>query len=83
MEDSLILDAELFKATANYSRWSIRHNFYKNGDTLCTIVTIDGAWMDLDKRKLAVPNNIIIQAFDQFPKSSDFELLTPKPSAGQ
>ncbi len=78
MEDSLVLDVELFKATANYSRWSIRHNYYKDGETLCTIVTIDGAWMDLDKRKLAEPSETIIHAFDQFPKSADFELIQPK-----
>lgn len=78
LEDSVTLDVEMYKATSNYSRWSLRHNFYKNGETLCTIVNIDGAWMDLDKRKLAEPNDVIIHAFDQFPKSEDFELIVPK-----
>lgn len=78
MEDVVSLDVELYKATANYSRWSLRHNIYKNGDTLCAIVNIEGAWMDLEKRKLAEPNDIIIQAFDQFPKPEDFELIIPK-----
>ena len=78
MEDAVALDVEIYKATANYSRWSLRHNFYKNGDMLCAIVNIDGAWMDLDKRKLAVPVDTIIHAFDQFPKSADFELIQPK-----
>lgn len=78
LEDEVTLDVELFKATKNFSRWSLRHNIYKNGDTLCAIVNIDGAWMDLDKRKLAIPNDIIINAFGLFPKSTDFELILPK-----
>jgi acyl-CoA thioester hydrolase len=78
LEDSLTIDVELLKATANYSRWSIRHNYYKNSDILCTVVNIDGAWLDLDKRKLAEPNDTIINAFDQFPKAADFELIVPK-----
>ena len=78
LEDSLTLDVEILKATSNFSRWSIRHHYYKNGDTLCAILNIDGAWLDLDKRKLGTPNDTIIYAFDQFPKAADFELITPK-----
>jgi acyl-CoA thioester hydrolase len=78
LEDSLTLDVEVVKATANFSRWSIRHNYYKNEDILCAVLNIDGAWLDLDKRKLAEPNGTIIQAFEQFPKPADFELIIPK-----
>ncbi len=78
LEDSVTVDVEILKATANFSRWSLRHNYYKNGDTLCAVLTIDGAWLDLDKRKLAETNDTIISAFDHFPKATDFELILPK-----
>jgi acyl-CoA thioester hydrolase len=73
--DALSVDVELLKATADFSRWSLRHQFIKSGGTLAAIVTVDGAWIDLQKRKLATPAAFIKEAFGQFPKSPDFEFM--------
>ena len=63
------------KATSDYSRWSVRHHFYKEDGTLSAIINLDGAWIDVLKRKLAVPDEFIQKVFDDFPKSQDFELI--------
>jgi acyl-CoA thioester hydrolase len=42
---------------------------------LAAIINIDGAWIDLAKRKLAVPGEFISHVFERFPKAADFELL--------
>jgi hypothetical protein len=34
---------------------------------------MDGAWIDVTKRKLAVPDAYVQKIFDDFPKSGDFE----------
>jgi hypothetical protein len=36
---------------------------------------MDGAWIDMTKRKLAVPNDFIRQVFADFSKAEDFEII--------
>ncbi|MEJ0029794.1 MAG: acyl-CoA thioesterase [Bacteroidota bacterium] len=78
LEDKVEIDLQILRALPDYSRWSLKHNFIKPDGTICTIITVDGAWMDLVKRKLTVPNEFIQSLFADIPKAVDFEWLTPK-----
>ena len=75
-EDTITIDVEVVRARQDFARWSLRHNFVKGDGTLAAIVNIDGAWIDLVKRKLAVPGEFITHVFEKFPKSADFELIS-------
>ena len=75
-EDEISIDVELVKSRNDFARWSLRHHFTKSDGTLAAIINIDGAWMDLSKRKLAVPDPFIIHVFEKFPKAADFELVS-------
>lgn len=74
-EDIITIDVEVVRARQDFARWSLRHNFTKADGTVAAIINIDGAWIDLAKRKLAVPGEFITHVFEQFPKSQDFQLL--------
>ena len=76
MEDRITIDVELVKATSDFSRWSLRHNFTKEDGTPAAILNLDGAWMDIEKRKLTIPNELIQKIFNSFPKSGDFQMIT-------
>src|SRR5688572_20137863 len=52
-EDKITLTVELVKVTEDFGRWSLRHHFLKGDGSLAAILNIDGAWIDLNKRKLA------------------------------
>lgn len=73
--DEIVIDVEVVKARSDYARWTLRHRLVKADGTVAAIINIDGAWMDLVKRKLAVPDLFIIHAFEKFPKADDFEAL--------
>jgi acyl-CoA thioester hydrolase len=75
LEDRITLTVELVKSTEDFSRWSLRHNFIKGEDTLAAILNVDGAWIDMAKRKLAMPNEFIKNIFESFPKAADFQLI--------
>jgi acyl-CoA thioester hydrolase len=77
-EDKISLTIELVKTTADFGRWSLRHHFIKGDGTLAAILNIDGAWIDLSKRKLAPPPDFIKTIFEDFPKSQDFQLVIPE-----
>lgn len=73
-EDRLSITTELFKATDDFGRWSIRHQFIKGDGTIAAILTVEGAWIDIEKRKLTAPNEVISEAFGKFPRSADFQV---------
>ena len=72
MGDEVEIDIHLLKARRDGSRWSMQHHLFKEENQLCAVITIDGAWMDLEKRKLApIPEEFKI-LFLEIPKSKDF-----------
>jgi acyl-CoA thioester hydrolase len=79
--EEITIDVELVKAREDFSRWSMRHHFFKGDDSLAAIINIDAAWIDLTKRKLAVPGSFIKTVFEQLPRAHDFELSAPQKSS--
>ena len=73
LEDKLLIYVELVKTKRDYSRWTIRHRIVKEGDQLCATVTVDGAWIDIAKRKLTQPPPAVGEAFLRMPQAPEFQ----------
>jgi acyl-CoA thioester hydrolase len=73
--DEVSIDLALTKARHDMSRWSIRHRIFKGPDTIAAVITVDGAWMDLVHRKMAVPPETFRAGFESMPKVADFEWM--------
>jgi len=73
--DTITIDIMLTKARKDFSRWTITHQIYKNTDTLSALLTVDGAWLDVVKRKIAIPPAEVTDVFNQMPKATDFQWL--------
>lgn len=78
LEDRITVNIEILKSTPDYSRWSLRHQFVKEDGALAAVIQIDGAWMDLVRRKLTVPDPFIQGIFKAFPLSPEFQWLPDK-----
>ncbi|MGK7390242.1 MAG: acyl-CoA thioesterase [Candidatus Cyclobacteriaceae bacterium M2_1C_046] len=74
LNDEIKVDMQVAAMREDGYKWSIRHNFYKQDD-LVAVVTVDGAWMDLKKRKVTIPPEHLQKAFQNFPKTEDFKSL--------
>lgn len=72
--DDIEIRIRLLKSNEDFSRWSFTNEIWKNGDTLAAIVTVDGAWLDTVKRKLAIPPPKFQEAFAAMPKADSFNL---------
>ena len=70
--DAISINLKLDKANADFSRWTMIHQLWKNGDTLAAIITVDAAWMDTVKRKLTIPPDIIKTAFEKIPTTENY-----------
>ena len=73
--DLVMISLEITKSKSEFSRWSIRHNISKDTGILCAILTVDGAWMDVTKRKLASPPEKVHEVFELMPKAQEFEWM--------
>lgn len=69
--DKLEIDLKLAKAKENMSRWTIRHTIYKNGEPAANL-EVDGAWIDMEIRKMAVPPSTFKDTFLLMPRTEDF-----------
>ena len=70
--DEITINLQLDKLSTNSSKWTMKHEIWKNGDTLAALLTIDGAWMDTQLRKITTPPEIFIKGFELIPKTKSF-----------
>ena len=73
LEDKVKIDLVLSKVKKDYSRWSIKHRIFKNDNILSALITVDGAWLDTNKRKLTVPPAEAVSLFEKMPRAEEFE----------
>ncbi|MBD2720825.1 acyl-CoA thioesterase [Hymenobacter armeniacus] len=65
--EEIRVDGHLASAAPDGSRWSIVHTIYKADGRVAATVTVEGAWLDLDRRKLTVPPAELAAAFSAMP----------------
>lgn len=73
--DVVSLSLEITAATRDYSRWTIRHTIMKEPDIVSAVLTVDGAWIDTARRKLATPPEEAVKVFSAMPVSDAFTWL--------
>lgn len=73
--DVVTIDLQMTKARKDFARWSMQHQIIKNGTDVCTVINLDGAFIDLDKRKILIPPAEVVNIFNHLPKSADFNWL--------
>jgi acyl-CoA thioester hydrolase len=70
----------LSRCRVDGSRWSFIQKIYRGDDAEAAKITVDGAWIDMEKRKLTVPPKDFNRRFlEQLPKTENFSL---EPASG-
>jgi acyl-CoA thioester hydrolase len=70
--DEVLVDALSAGVAPDTSRWSIRHRLWKSDGTEMAQVTVVGAWMDLELRKLVAPPHDLAKALQSMARSDPF-----------
>ena len=60
------------------SKWSFRHNIYTKDGDLSAKIEVDGAWLDLTRRKTTVPPTELSKLLLDGVLSDDFEWVPDK-----
>jgi acyl-CoA thioester hydrolase len=72
VNETLTVTTELIKAKNDGSRWSIRHELFKADGVKAAVIIVEGAWIDVLKRKLATLPDELADHFMQIKRSADF-----------
>ena len=65
--EEIRVDSRLRSVNDDGTRWSILHTIYKADGRVAATVAVDGAWLDLDRRKLTTPPVALATAFRELP----------------
>jgi len=72
INERIKVTCELTKARKDGSRWSIRHELYRGDGVKAAIIVADGAWIDMEKRKLALLPTELSEMYMKAPRSEDY-----------
>lgn len=70
--DAVTVTLQLDKLSPDYRKWTFINELYINGDTLAAVITVEGAWMNTQLRKVAVPPDEFNISIGQIPKTPGF-----------
>ncbi|MDJ1479588.1 thioesterase family protein [Cytophagaceae bacterium YF14B1] len=73
LNESISIETFVTKSNADMSRWSFTQHMYRSDGVKAATIHVDGAWMDVVKRKLTVLPEEFIQRLNELPKSEDFQ----------
>ncbi|MEN8858570.1 MAG: acyl-CoA thioesterase [Flavobacteriaceae bacterium] len=76
--ENIIVNAKLSALNDDKSRWKMRHEIFNESGKVAAIIDVYGAWIDLEKRKLAVLPSKYDTLLDGLDKTEDFELIKSK-----
>lgn len=75
MSDALTVHCRLQALRKDANRWTFRHDLYRGDGNKAAVVTVDGAWLNLETRKLGTATGELIDVMQRFPRSEDFVWL--------
>jgi acyl-CoA thioester hydrolase len=72
--DKVKVSLKLRSVSADFRKFSMLHEIYKNDNELAALVTVDGAWMNTELRRIIRPPDFVINSMSALPKAEDFIL---------
>ncbi|GAB2952663.1 acyl-CoA thioesterase [Hymenobacter coalescens] len=79
--ETIKVRAQLAGLSSDGSRWRIVHTIYKQDGRESAIITVDGAWLDLRQRRLAVPPPELGEAMRQLERHNTYADIERSPKA--
>ncbi len=75
--DTVRVTCEMTKGRSDGSRWSFRQELYRGDGVKAAVINVDGAWIDMVERKLAVLPGEWASKFMHIPRSEDYVEESP------
>ncbi len=81
--DTVKVSCLLSKCREDGSRWSFLQEVFRQDDVIAARITVDGAWIDMVKRKLTAPPEAFREKFlNELPRTAHF-VMEPVPDKSE
>ena len=74
--DTIKVDVQIEGLSKDGRRWKMVHRIFKNERKLSAVITVEGAWIDIEKRKLIVPPQDMFEKFNALPKTDEYQEIS-------
>ncbi len=78
MNEKFSVGFAISKLRKDISKWSFRHHIYNYQKNLSAQVEVDGAWLDLQKRKTTIPPATLTKVMLAVVRTEDFKWIPDK-----
>jgi acyl-CoA thioester hydrolase len=75
LDDDLLIDLRLTGLSEDQRKWSMRHQILRDGEELCATIDLDGAWLNLQVRRIVPPPERLRTALAAMPRTEDFRII--------
>ncbi|MGM0589381.1 MAG: acyl-CoA thioesterase [Bacteroidota bacterium] len=75
LSEQITVTAAIQAMRKDTSRWSFRHEIFREDGVKAAQIIVDGAWIDLKKRKLGTPPEEMAKKLSDYPRTEDFRWL--------
>jgi len=72
--DELIINLKLSGISDDLRKWSVRHQLWR-GEELCATLNMEGAWLNLDSRRVQAPPRALGELFSALQRTEDFRVI--------
>ncbi|MFV0249217.1 MAG: acyl-CoA thioesterase [Tenacibaculum sp.] len=73
LSEDISINLKLSGLSGKGERWKIQHEIFNSRGKLSAVIRVYGAWLDLTKRKLAMPPPKFQKIFEEVVKTDDFK----------
>jgi acyl-CoA thioester hydrolase len=73
MNDVVTTTTQLAKGHKDGSRFTFLQEIFRSDGIKAAVLHIDGAWLDLEKRKLMIPPNELQEKLKAFKRTEDYK----------
>jgi acyl-CoA thioester hydrolase len=78
LSDYVYVSCVMTRSRPDGSRWAFTQDIFRKDGNKAAVVNTEGAWIDMEKRKLTALPPGLMTSFGQIPRSSDFTEEVPK-----
>lgn len=73
--DAISVNMQIASCTRGFTRWTMQHEIWKDREILCAVITLEGAWLNTEIRKLTLPPKFITNLMEEMPVTESFTIL--------
>ncbi len=71
--DTIKVDLRVSGLSREGRRWNMVHHIYNGEGKISAVIKVEGAWIDMEKRKVVVPPPDLFEKFKNLPRTEDFK----------